>query len=57
MSQGDDGEDPTHNRHLDLCRELNMDAKTASKAWNSYSTIRQNYTLEVSHKFLIKFKH
>ncbi|KAF7995614.1 hypothetical protein HCN44_006721 [Aphidius gifuensis] len=46
MSQGDDGEDSTYNRHLDLCQELNMDAKAASKAWKSYSTIRQNYTLE-----------
>ncbi|XP_011313667.1 retinoblastoma-like protein 1 isoform X2 [Fopius arisanus] len=46
MGQSDDIEDSTYSRHQDLCQKLNMDATAASEAWRSYSTIRQNYTLE-----------
>ncbi|XP_053598787.1 retinoblastoma-like protein 2 isoform X1 [Microplitis demolitor] len=46
MGQSDDLEDYTYSRHQDLCQKLNMDASAASEAWKSYSTIRQNYTLE-----------
>ncbi|XP_015127796.1 retinoblastoma-like protein 1 isoform X2 [Diachasma alloeum] len=46
MGQSDDIEDSTYSRHQDLCQKLNMDATAASEAWKSYSTIRQNYTLE-----------
>ncbi|KAK0166251.1 hypothetical protein PV328_004690 [Microctonus aethiopoides] len=46
MGQSDDIEDSTYSRHQDLCQKLNMDASAASEAWQSYSTIRQNYTLE-----------
>ena len=34
-----------------LCRELNMDAETAEKAWKEYKEIRENYTLEVLHNY------
>ncbi|XP_043520737.1 retinoblastoma-like protein 1 isoform X3 [Frieseomelitta varia] len=46
MGQSDDLEDSTYSRHQDLCQKLNMDATSASEAWKSYETIRQNYTLE-----------
>ncbi|XP_031826852.1 retinoblastoma-like protein 1 isoform X2 [Nomia melanderi] len=46
MGQSDDIEDSTYSRHQDLCQKLNMDATSASEAWKSYETIRQNYTLE-----------
>ncbi|XP_043272516.1 retinoblastoma-like protein 1 [Venturia canescens] len=46
MGQSDDVEDSTYSRHQELCQKLNMDATAASDAWKSYSTIRQNYTLE-----------
>ncbi|XP_063972446.1 retinoblastoma-like protein 1 isoform X2 [Diachasmimorpha longicaudata] len=46
MGQSDDIEDSTYSKHQDLCQKLNMDATAASEAWKSYSTIRQNYTLE-----------
>ncbi|XP_034950219.1 retinoblastoma-like protein 1 [Chelonus insularis] len=46
MCQSDDTEDSTYSKHQDLCQKLNMDASAASEAWKSYSTIRQNYTLE-----------
>lgn len=46
MGQSDDLEDSTYSRHQDLCQKLNMDATSASEAWKSYKTIRQNYTLE-----------
>lgn len=47
MGQSDDVEDSTYSKHQELCKNLNMDATAASAAWKSYSTIRQNYTLEV----------
>ncbi|XP_074096841.1 retinoblastoma-like protein 1 isoform X1 [Cotesia typhae] len=46
MGQSDDLEDYPYNRHQELCQKLNMDATAATEAWKSYSTIRQNYTLE-----------
>ena len=30
-----------------LCRELNMDIETADAAWNSYTDVKDKYTLEV----------
>lgn len=47
MGQSDDIDDSTYSRHQELCQKLNMDATSASEAWRSYETIRQNYTLEV----------
>lgn len=52
MGQSDDIEDSTYSRHQDLCQKLNMDATSASEAWKSYETIRQNYTLEVLFELL-----
>ncbi|XP_033213411.1 retinoblastoma-like protein 1 isoform X2 [Belonocnema kinseyi] len=46
MGQSDDIEDSTYIKHQDLCQKLNMDATSASEAWRSYETIRENYTLE-----------
>ncbi len=31
----------------DVCRQLNMDIQSKDKAWASYLTIRDYYTLEV----------
>lgn len=56
MGQSDDVEDSTYSRHQELCQKLNMDASAASDAWISYSTIRQNYTLEVSFFVYIPFR-
>ncbi|XP_043476040.1 retinoblastoma-like protein 1 isoform X2 [Leptopilina heterotoma] len=46
MGQSDDIDDSTYSRHQELCQKLNMDATSASEAWRSYETIRQNYSLE-----------
>ncbi|XP_069675672.1 retinoblastoma-like protein 1 isoform X2 [Periplaneta americana] len=42
----DDADDDIFKRHQDLCGNLNMDKDAADEAWQSYETIRQNYTLE-----------
>ena len=47
MGQADDNDDSTYSRYQDLCQKLNMDTASASEAWRSYESIRQNYTLEV----------
>ena len=47
MGQSEDIEDSTYIKHQDLCQKLNMDATSASEAWRSYETIRENYSLEV----------
>lgn len=57
MGQSDDIEDSTYSRHQDLCQKLNMDASAASEAWQSYSTIRQNYTLEVHPIFHLSISY
>lgn len=51
MGQSDNNEDSTYSRHQDLCQKLNMDAISASDAWKSYQSIRQNYILEVTTTF------
>ncbi|XP_054278335.1 retinoblastoma-like protein 1 isoform X1 [Macrosteles quadrilineatus] len=45
MGCADGGEDLLK-KHQDLCHALNMDKETAYVAWQSYDSIRQNYTLE-----------
>lgn len=44
----EESEDVIHSKHLELCRDLNMDSISADKAWDSYKEIRNNYTLDVS---------
>jgi retinoblastoma-like protein 1 len=48
MGLRDDADENIFKRHQDLCVNLNMDKDAADEAWQSYETIRQNYTLEVS---------
>lgn len=40
-------EEDIYKKHQDLCVELNLDKESAHESWNSYLSIRQNYTLEV----------
>ena len=35
-------------RYESVCAELNMDEHTTEKAWSSYTTINNDYVLEVS---------
>lgn len=48
MGLAGDGEETIFKKYQTLCNDLNMDKDAANKAWNSYETIMQNYSLEVS---------
>lgn len=43
-----DTENDVLRKHQELCRNLNLDSDSANQAWDSYESIRQNYTLEVN---------
>lgn len=47
MVSVEDSEDNLVRKHDELVNKLNLDEETAEKAWNSFETIMQNYTLEV----------
>ena len=42
------GDQDIRARYEGVCAELNMDEQTAEKAWSSYTTINNDYVLEVS---------
>ncbi|XP_075215910.1 retinoblastoma-like protein 1 isoform X2 [Lycorma delicatula] len=46
MGLAGDGEETIFKKYQTLCNDLNMDKDAANKAWNSYETIMQNYSLE-----------
>ena len=49
MGLSDDGdEDRTRERFDELCSDLNMDLDAKIAAWQSYTRIIANYTLEVA---------
>jgi len=51
MGLSDDGdEDRTRERFDELCSDLNMDLDAKTAAWQSYTRIIANYTLEVAQK-------
>lgn len=50
MGLSENSDDHIYSRYKDLCKDLNMDSNTTAAAWDSYESIRQNYTLEVSNK-------
>lgn len=39
-------EESIYKKHQELCADLNMDKDAADEAWQSYESIRQNYSLE-----------
>lgn len=45
-------EDNLIKKHCELTNKLNLDEKTAAKAWDSFQTIRTNYSLEVLFGFI-----
>ena len=47
MGLSDDGDDNPESRYEDLCMDLNLDKTSKEEAWQSFETIRTNYTLEV----------
>jgi len=48
MGLSDDGdEDRTREHFDDLCSDLNMDLDAKTTAWQTYTRIIANYTLEV----------
>ena len=55
MGLSDDGdEDLTRERFDELCSDLNMDLDAKTAAWQSYTRIIANYTLEVALWQIIK---
>jgi len=49
MGLSDDGdEDRTKERFDELCSDMNMDYDAKTAAWQSYTRIIANYTLEVA---------
>lgn len=47
MGLASETDEDVFKKHQELCNGLNMDKETANEAWQSYSNIRLNYTLEV----------
>lgn len=41
-------EDVYNNKYLELCKGLNLDKNAASRAWDTYLTVKENYSLDVS---------
>lgn len=48
MGLSEHSDDHIYSKHKDLCKDLNMDLTTTAVAWDSYESIKQHYTLEVS---------
>jgi len=40
-------EDIYNNKFLDLCKGLNLDKNAASRAWETYLAVKENYSLDV----------
>jgi len=54
MGLSDDGdEDRTRERFDELCCDLNMDLDAKTAAWQSYTKIIGNYTLEVIIRLIL----
>lgn len=47
MVLSEEGEDQLHKKLLDLCSKLNLDQKTVSIAWDNFTSINKNFSLEV----------
>ena len=53
MGLSDDGdEDRARERFDELCSDLNMDLDAKNAAWQSYTRIIANYTLEVASGYM-----
>lgn len=48
----EEGDDNLSRAHEELVNKLNLDKEAATKAWNSFETIRKNYSLEVCLLFM-----
>lgn len=52
MVTSEENEDHLYKKHKDLCRTMNLDQQIISQAWDSFISIRSNYTLEVCIVFV-----
>lgn len=53
MVSVEDNDDNLSRAHDDLVNKLNLNKEIATKSWNSFETIRKNYSLEVCLLFFI----
>lgn len=41
-------DDVYNGKYLELCKGLNLDKSAAGRAWETYLTVKENYSLDVS---------
>lgn len=41
-------DDVYNGKYLELCKGLNLDKNAAGRAWETYLTVKENYSLDVS---------
>ncbi|XP_022184839.2 retinoblastoma-like protein 1 [Nilaparvata lugens] len=49
MGLAGDEEDVIYKKYQDVCKNLNMDSDTVNNAWETYTKIKEMYTLEGDH--------
>lgn len=45
-------EDVYNSKYLELCKGLNLDKNAASRAWDTYLAVKENYSLDVRVVFM-----
>jgi hypothetical protein len=45
-------DDIYNTKFLDLCKGLNLDKNAASRAWETYMAVKENYSLDVCISFI-----
>lgn len=44
-------DDVYNGKYLELCKGLNLDKNAAGRAWETYLTVKENYSLDVSRPY------
>lgn len=51
-------EDVYNGKYLELCKGLNLDKNAASRAWDTYLAVKENYSLDVrTYTLFMAFDH
>lgn len=49
-------EDIYNSKYLELCKGLNLDKNASTRAWETYLTVKEDYSLDVSVLFYVRKK-
>lgn len=50
-------EDVYNTKYLDLCKGLNLDKTAATRAWETYLAVKENYSLDVSARNIVHVQY